>query len=72
MTFFREKNKSRFVYKVPYKGVIAYVDIVYCLVLIQMTILHGSFSGVWLICPLADCPPEGSTQLDEPPYILST
>jgi len=23
--------------------------------------------GVWLISPLEDCPPDGSTQLDEPP-----
>jgi len=29
------------------------------------------FFGVWLISPLADCPPDGLTYLDEPPYELS-
>ena len=28
--------------------------------------------GIWLISPLADCPPDVSAQLDEPPYKFST
>ena len=27
--------------------------------------------GVWLLCPLADCPPDGWSSMDEPLYILS-
>ena len=26
----------------------------------------------WLFYPLADCPPDGSSSMDEPPYELST
>jgi len=26
----------------------------------------------WLFYPLADCPPDGSYSMDEPPYELST
>ena len=28
--------------------------------------------GVWLFCPLADCPPDGWSSMDEPLYGLTT
>ena len=35
-------------------------------------LISYSYFDSWLFPPLPDCPPDGLTQLDEPPYELST
>ena len=39
---------------------------------LKANLCYRRIFGVWLLCPLADCPPDGWSSMDEPPYQLST
>ena len=46
-------------------------DLPYCHYFMDNIHVGGSAKGVWLLCPLANFPPDGWSSMDEPLFVLS-